>query len=67
MEQDLRADEPKKLFETEFISNVPANPRYNVSAGGERFLVPEPVSGEQRRVIRIVQNWYDQFRDRQQD
>ena len=39
-------------------------PQYDVSADGERFVIVEPV-GDVQPVIRVVQNWYEEFRGRQ--
>ena len=43
--------------------------QYDVSADGQRFVVIEDVEDEQasRPSIHIVQNWYEEFRDREQD
>ena len=42
-------------------------PRYDVSADGRQFILPERVDlGEEapKPSIRVVQNWFEQFRDR---
>ena len=39
---------------------------YDVSADGQRFVLPEPVEGTEP-VIRVVENWYEEFHDREQD
>ncbi len=43
---------------------------YDVSADGQRFILAEP-AGEGADApepsIRVVQNWFAEFRDRQQD
>ena len=43
--------------------------RYDVSADGRRFVLPAPVDeeAEQEVSIRVVENWYEEFRDREQD
>ena len=42
--------------------------RYDVSADGQQFILAEPVGGQAREPsIRVVQNWFAEFRDRQQD
>jgi Tol biopolymer transport system component len=53
----------KSLFEHPGFTAAPV-PQYDVSADGERFVVAEPV-GETS--IRIVQNWFAEFKDREQD
>ena len=40
---------------------------YDVSADGKRFLIAEPVGEAVEPQIRVVQNWYEEFRDRKQD
>ena len=41
---------------------------FDVSVDGRRFLLPEVVGTEgPEPSIRVVQNWYEQFRDREQD
>jgi hypothetical protein len=45
-------------------------PRYDVSPNGERFILSEPVglaSNGAGPLIRVVQNWYEEFRDREQN
>jgi hypothetical protein len=42
---------------------------YDVSADGKRFLLVEQVQDGETKApaIRIVQNWFEEFRDRQRD
>ena len=43
---------------------------YDVSADGQRFILAEPVeegADAPAPSIRVVMNWYEEFRDRQQD
>ena len=46
-----------------------AEPRYDVSADGRRFVLTEPVAGaeEKPQSIHVAQNWFAEFRDREQD
>jgi len=39
-------------------------PNYDVSADGERFLVPGRSEQGKERLIHVVQNWFSEFRDR---
>ncbi len=39
-------------------------PYYDVSADGQRFVLIEPVGGPKPPVIRVVQNWFEEFRER---
>ena len=41
-------------------------PRFEVFAGGERFVLLEPMPNSQQK-IRTVQNWYKEFRGHEQD
>ena len=55
---------PKLLFRSAgLVLGGSAHPHYDVSADGERFVVRE-VSGNLDLTLRIVQNWYAEFRDR---
>jgi len=41
-------------------------PNYDVSADGRRILLPDRMGGQNgERIIRVVQNWFAEFRDRQ--
>ena len=43
---------------------------YDVSADGQRFILAEPVgegADAPEPSIRVVMNWYEEFRDREQD
>ena len=43
---------------------------YDVSADGQRFILAEPVgegADAPARSIRVIQNWYEEFRGREQD
>jgi len=38
---------------------------YDVTADGQRFVVVEPVGDAPAPKIRVVLNWFEEFRDRQ--
>jgi Tol biopolymer transport system component len=58
---NLSISEPKALFATPGLSvSGSAYPHYDVSADGQRFVVPVPVGNVS---IRVVQNWFAEFRD----
>ena len=40
---------------------------YDVSADGKRFVIVEPVPGGKSPTIQVVENWYEEFREREQD
>ncbi len=64
--------QPQKLFESEDLlraSTAFAWPLYDVSADGQRFLTTTVVEGDDDAPppkIRIVMNWHEEFRDREQ-
>ncbi len=60
--------QPQHLFESsDLLQPGGSTPTYDVSADGERFVMIAPVEGEESAppAIRIVQNWYDEFRERE--
>ncbi len=64
------AGSPRRLFENPSLRDGPGAmwyPNYDVSADGRQFVLPERVDlGEEapKPSIRVVQNWFEQFRDR---
>jgi len=44
-----------------------ADPQYDVSADGRRFVVAEPIGAPPEPSIQVVQNWYEEFGAREQD
>ncbi len=70
-ERALTLGQPQRLFESADLRSGPAAPQYNVSADGQRFVTMAPVEdGDEESAppkIRVVQNWYEEFRDREQD
>ena len=64
----LIAGSPGELFQSVGLRLAATNlPNYDVSADGERFVLTEPVGGDAPSTIRVVQNWYEEFRDPNQD
>ena len=60
--------QPQPLFEALGLTMTGAGPGgYDVSADGQRFLTVAPVEGADAAPpkIRLVQNWYEEFRDRE--
>ena len=43
------------------------NPDYGVMSDDWSFVVTESMAADTRRFIRVVQNWHEEFHDRQQD
>jgi Tol biopolymer transport system component len=66
--QGLTLGQPQRLFQSAdlIFRNLPW-PQYDVSADGQRFLTSTPVQGETPPTIRVVQNWHEEFRDRERD
>ena len=60
----LTIDVPKGLFVIGASSPSQTNFSYDVSADGERFVLAEQVE-EESTTVRVVQNWYEEFRDRE--
>jgi Tol biopolymer transport system component/DNA-binding winged helix-turn-helix (wHTH) protein len=57
---------PAALFSHSAFANW-VDPNYDVSADGQRILVPETLGAQgPERMIRVVQNWFAEFRDRSQ-
>ncbi len=60
--------QPIALFESDDLGRQPTPaPTYDVSPDGQRFLTITPGSDANAMppTIRVVQNWYEEFRDRQ--
>jgi hypothetical protein len=55
----------RKLFSRQDLVDWPfADTSYDVAADGKRFVMIEPVGPVPRLTIRVVQNWFAEFRDR---
>ncbi len=64
---DFSVGAPTALFDHPSLAAGLSLAQYDVSADGKRFLLAEPVNAEtQQPAIRIVQNWHEEFKDRQQ-
>ena len=67
-EPRFEAGKAKRLFSDPNLTwQERTMPQYDVSPDGQRFVMIEPVGARSRPVIRVVQNWYEEFRDREQD
>ncbi|HUG82285.1 MAG TPA: hypothetical protein VML01_11525 [Bryobacterales bacterium] len=63
----LKLGAPEPLFSSEGLSSTAGlRMRYDVSRDGQRFVLAEPAD-QGSRTLRVVQNWFTEFRDRQQD
>ena len=64
-EPELSIGEPRRLFES---MGLAPEANYDVSADGQRFVVVERVETKPEDIkAHVVQNWYEEFRDREQD
>ena len=57
---------PSRLFETPSLRER-WDTQYDVSADGRRIVLAETVGEAPEPSIQVVQNWYEEFRDREQD
>ena len=71
-ESTFTLGQPQPLFEASaLVASVSITPGgYDVSADGQRFLTVSPVEGAENETapptIRVVQNWHEEFRDREE-
>ena len=67
-EQGFTPGQPQVLFESPDLAPDGIG-AYDVTADGQRFVMIAPFEGDGAAPpkIRIVQNWYEEFRDREQD
>ena len=66
----LTVGTPEALFSAAGLVWRPNNfLPYDVTPEGDKFVLAETVEGaaESQPAIRVVQNWYEQFRDREKD
>ena len=64
------ADLPKPLFDSAGLrAGIDLVPQYDVSDDGQRILLVEPVGDDagKPRSIHVVQNWFAEFKDHEQD
>ena len=54
----------ERLFRSDYFQNSDSHV-YDVSADGQRFLIPDAARGSEPPRIRVVLNWFEEFRDRQ--
>ena len=62
---------PQPLFEVSGLGGARSGGGYDVSADGQRFLTMVPAEADDEETappaIRVVENWHEEFRDRDQD
>jgi eukaryotic-like serine/threonine-protein kinase len=61
--REFAAGPATRLFSHAAIATPVLEPNYDVSADGQRFILTDGV-GSEERMIRVVQNWFAEFRDR---
>jgi serine/threonine protein kinase len=66
-DQGFSVGQPQALFESPDLLYTPSAPNYEVSPDGHRFLTVTAVEdeGAAAPTIRVVQNWYEEFRGRE--
>jgi hypothetical protein len=64
-DQDFSVGPGTKLFHHPKLGEWQRT-NYDVSPDGRQFLVPEAVGATAHPAIRVVQNWYEEYRDREQ-
>jgi serine/threonine protein kinase len=63
----LKLGVPEPLFSSEGLPWTTGHRRrYDVTRDGRRFVLAEPAE-RGSRTLRLVENWYEEFRDRKQD
>ncbi len=67
MDPSFSAGSPTLLFEHPSLEDRLFEYQYDVSADGQRFVLTEPAGEAPEPSIHVVQNWYEEFRDREQD
>ncbi len=62
-------ESPQVLFEHPdlLLDEIMVDPRYDVANDGRRFVLRERLEGDKPISIHVVLNWYEEFRDREQD
>jgi eukaryotic-like serine/threonine-protein kinase len=67
--QGVALGRPRRLFRSDSLTSANGAPNYDVSPDGQRFITIAPVEqGEEEEAppkIRIVLNWYEEFRNRE--
>ena len=70
-EGEFSPGSPTVLFEHPGLRRGGNYPNYDASLDGQRFILSEPVGYDATEgspaTIRVVENWYEEFRDREQD
>jgi len=69
--QGVALGQPQQLFQSGDLRSTNSPPTYDVSPDGQRFVTVSRVTSTERSEpeppkIRIVGNWYEEFRDREQ-
>ena len=56
----------ERLFSYSRLANAFPQQTYDVAADGQRFVMVDNL-GDPQYTMHVVQNWYEAFRDREQD
>ena len=60
-------EKPTRLYDVAGLRQGANIPEYDVSPDGQQFIIAQPVGDAPPPTIRIVQNWFAKFRDREQN
>jgi serine/threonine-protein kinase len=66
MSPSFTPGKPTRLFDIAGMEGGVNPPGYDISPDGRQFIIPQPVGDAPQPSIRVVQNWYEEFRDREQ-
>ncbi len=68
-ETEFRAGKTTRLFSSQWLQAGVHRPTYAVAPDGNRFLLvtPDPEADASPPKVQLVENWHEQFRDREQD
>jgi len=68
-ETAFRAGKTTRLFSSQWLQTQIGRPTYAVGPDGNRFLLvtPDPEADASPPKVQLVENWYEEFRDREQD
>ena len=63
-ERGFSVEASERLFRSDYFQNSDSHV-YDVSSDGQRFVIPDAAQGSEPPRIRVVLNWFEEFRDRE--
>jgi hypothetical protein len=64
---DISVTSVEPLFDHPWLPTDTNGWQYDVTRDGEQIVLIEPLDPQSGGRIRVVQNWYEEFRGREQD